>query len=187
MLKIAFVCLGNICRSPMAEFVMKDLVRAQGLEKDFFIFSAGTAGYHNGEDMHFKTKNKLKEKCIKARGFKSQKLSAKMCKESDFLITMDESNYHFVSILCQKSGVNAKKILRLCDFLPAHFDYKEVPDPWYSGDFDETYEIVKPACENLLEKLKKDLEKDLKEGFFKGILKNKIKALALFLGVSPLI
>ncbi|TQR31911.1 phosphotyrosine protein phosphatase [Campylobacter sp. MIT 99-7217] len=150
MLKICFVCLGNICRSPMAEFVMKDLVKNAGLESEICVFSAGTSGEHNGEDMHFKTKAKLKQMGINAQGFTSKKLSLKLCEESDFLIVMDESNFKNASQICK----NKEKILRLCDFAK-DLGYKEVPDPWYSGDFDETYRIISKACENLLIYLKK--------------------------------
>lgn len=167
MLRICFVCLGNICRSPMAEFVMKDLVRREGLDGELFIFSAGTAGYHDGEDMHFKTKSKLKEKGIAASGFKSQKLTAQICAKSDFIVVMDESNYQNTRALCQRANVSAGKILKMCDFAP-ELGYSKVPDPWYSGDFDETYHILSKTCESLLEKLKKDLEKDKRERLFRA-------------------
>lgn len=145
MLKICFVCLGNICRSPMAEFVMRDLVKNMGLENEICVFSAGTSGEHNGEDMHFKTKAKLKQMGINAQNFASKKLSPKLCEKSDFIIVMDESNFKNVSKICE----NKNKILRLCEFAK-DLGYKEVPDPWYSGDFNQTYEIVNLACKNLL-------------------------------------
>lgn len=91
MKKIVFVCLGNICRSPMAEFVMKDLVKKANLEKEFFITSAGTSGEHDGENMHYGTQNKLKSLNIKYQNFTSKKLTQALCDESDFLITMDNS------------------------------------------------------------------------------------------------
>lgn len=150
MKKITFVCLGNICRSPMAEFIMKDLIKKANLEQDFFITSAGTSGEHNGENMHYGTKNKLTSLNIEHKNFTSKKLTQKLCDESDFLITMDNSNYKNVL----KSYKNAEnKTLKIIDFAP-NLGYDEVPDPWYSGNFNETYTILSKACENLLKQLK---------------------------------
>ncbi len=150
MKKITFVCLGNICRSPMAEFIMKDLIKKANLEQDFFITSAGTSGEHNGENMHYGTKNKLTSLNIEHKNFTSKKLTQKLCDESDFLITMDNSNYKNVL----KSYKNVEnKTLKIIDFAP-NLGYDEVPDPWYSGNFDETYTILSKACENLLKQLK---------------------------------
>lgn len=150
MKKITFVCLGNICRSPMAEFIMKDLIKKANLEQDFFITSAGASGEHNGENMHYGTKNKLTSLNIEHKNFTSKKLTQKLCDESDFLITMDNSNYKNVL----KSYKNVEnKTLKIIDFAP-NLGYDEVPDPWYSGNFDETYTILSKACENLLKQLK---------------------------------
>lgn len=146
MKKIIFVCLGNICRSPMAEFIMKDLVKKANLEEEFFISSAGTSGEHDGEDMHKGTKNKLTNFGIEHKNFTSKKLTQKLCDESDFLITMDKAN--FKNVL--KNFHNTQnKLIKITDFSPT-LNYDEVPDPWYSGNFDETYEILALACKNLL-------------------------------------
>lgn len=152
MKKIVFVCLGNICRSPMAEFVMKDLVKKANIENKICITSAGTSGEHNGEGMHYGTKNKLSSLNIEHKGFISKKLTQKLCDESDFLITMDDSNFKNV---IKNFAQTERKVLKMTDFAP-HLGYKEVPDPWYSGNFDETYTIISQACKNLLEKLLKD-------------------------------
>lgn len=152
MKKIVFVCLGNICRSPMAEFVMKDLVKKANIENKICITSAGTSGEHNGEGMHYGTKNKLSSLNIEHKGFISKKLTQNLCDESDFLITMDDSNFKNV---IKNFAQTERKVLKMTDFAP-HLGYKEVPDPWYSGNFDETYTIISQACKNLLEKLLKD-------------------------------
>ncbi|MBS4240344.1 low molecular weight phosphotyrosine protein phosphatase [Campylobacter vulpis] len=149
MKKIIFVCLGNICRSPMAEFVMKDLLEKEGMKGEFEITSAGTSGEHNGESMHQGTKNKLNAKNIKAKNFISKKLTQKMCDESEMIIVMDNMNLQNVKCFYQNVELKLKK---MTDFAK-DLGYDEVPDPWYSGDFDETYHIVLHACRNLIKEL----------------------------------
>lgn len=150
MTKIIFVCLGNICRSPMAEFIMKDLVLKANLSKKFIITSAGTSGYHDGEDMHYKTKALLKSKNIISNPFTSQKLNAKMCEENDYIIVMDNANFNEVS----KNFPQYKEKIKKITSYALNLGYDEVPDPWYSGDFDETYRILSHSCLNLLQLLK---------------------------------
>lgn len=149
MKKIIFVCLGNICRSPMAEFVMKDLLEKEGRADEFVISSAGTSGEHNGESMHQGTKNKLKAKNIKAKNFTSKKLTQKMCDESEMIIVMDSMNLQNVKRFYQNVELKLKK---MTDFAK-DLGYDEVPDPWYSGNFDETYHIISHACKNLIKEL----------------------------------
>ncbi|EHO9375099.1 low molecular weight protein-tyrosine-phosphatase [Campylobacter upsaliensis] len=149
MKKIIFVCLGNICRSPMAEFVMKDLLEKEGREGEFKISSAGTSGEHNGENMHQGTKNKLNAKNIKAKNFTSKKLTQKMCDENELIIVMDSMNLRNVKRCYQNVELKLKK---MTDFAK-NLGYDEVPDPWYSGDFDETYHIISHACANLIKEL----------------------------------
>lgn len=148
MKKITFVCLGNICRSPIAEFVMKDLASKAGLNLE--ITSAGTSGEHDGEDMHHKSKNKLKSVGIEVQTFVSKKLTQKLCDESAYIIVMDRSNFN--NVLRNFQGVE-HKLSKMTDFAK-ELGYDEVPDPWYSGNFDETYHIVSTACKNLLKTLK---------------------------------
>ncbi|WP_257936653.1 low molecular weight protein-tyrosine-phosphatase [Campylobacter lari] len=153
MTKIIFVCLGNICRSPMAEFIMKDLLIKAKLNDKFTVSSAGTSGYHDGEDMHHKTKAILNSKNINSKPFCSQKLSLKMCEENDLIIIMDNSNYNDVV----KNFPNFKHKIHKITSYALELGYDEVPDPWYSGDFDETYKILSKACKNLLQELDKKL------------------------------
>lgn len=151
MTKIIFVCLGNICCSPMAEFIMKDLLIKANLNDKFIISSAGTSGYHDGEDMHYKTKAMLNSKNINSKPFYSQKLSLKMCEENDLIIVMDNSNYNDVV----KNFPNFKHKIHKITSYALELGYDEVPDPWYSGDFNETYLILSQACENIFNLLKK--------------------------------
>ncbi|EHZ4886068.1 MULTISPECIES: low molecular weight protein-tyrosine-phosphatase [Campylobacter] len=151
MTKIIFVCLGNICRSPMAEFIMKDLISKENLNNEFVISSAGTSGYHDGEDMHYKTKAMLNSKNIISKPFCSQKLSLKMCEDNDLIIVMDNSNYNDVV----KNFPSVKHKIRKITSFALELGYDEVPDPWYSRNFDETYQILFNACCNLLSTVKK--------------------------------
>ncbi len=132
----------------MAECIMKDLLEKEKIVIN--VLSAGTSGAHNGEDMHYKTKAKLKEKGVRVISFVSKKLSQDMCDESDFIITMDNSNYK--TVLQNYKNVS-HKLKKICEFAK-ELNYKEVPDPWYSGDFEETYTILSLACRNLLKELK---------------------------------
>ncbi|MCR6571284.1 low molecular weight phosphotyrosine protein phosphatase [Campylobacter insulaenigrae] len=146
MFNIIFVCLGNICRSPMAEFIMKDLIAQNNLNNKINVSSAGTSGYHDGEDAHYKTKEILKNKNILVKNFCSKKLNEKMCQENNLIIVMDNSN---LKNTIKMFPAYKDKIKKLTDYV-VNLDYDEVPDPWYSGDFDETYLILSNACANLL-------------------------------------
>lgn len=141
-MRIIFVCLGNICRSPMAEFIMKNL------SDKHEITSAGTSGYHDGEDMHQGTKKLLKSKNIACEGFVSKKLNKKHCEEYDLILTMDDSNYNDV---CKDFPEFKDKVKKICDY--CNLGYKNVPDPWYTGNFYEVYMILNNACKNLLKEL----------------------------------
>ena len=149
MKKIIFVCLGNICRSPMAEFVMKDLLEREGRIGEFQISSAGTSGEHNGEGMHYGTKNKLSVKNIKISNFVSKKLTQEMCDASDMIIVMDNMNLQNVKRVYKNVE---SKLRKMTDFAKG-LGYDEVPDPWYSGNFDETYTIISKACKGLIKEL----------------------------------
>lgn len=145
---ILFVCLGNICRSPMAEFVMKDLLQKEGMR--IKVMSAGLIDDHKGEDMHKGTRNKLESQGIKPQGFQSKLLTQDLCQEASLIVAMDRRNKQ--SILMRFYGCESKLSL-LTDFIP-EMGYEEVPDPWYSRNFDETYELVLAGSKAILEKLK---------------------------------
>ncbi|AYG01288.1 low molecular weight protein-tyrosine-phosphatase [Lactococcus allomyrinae] len=141
MEKILFVCLGNICRSPMAEFVMKDLVLKAGRNDEFHIESRATSSWEHGNPIHPGTKNIFVEKNIK---FDNQKVSQQISKADfecfDYIIAMDDSN---VDDLKKVAPVNAQnKITMLLD--------DSVPDPWHTGNFEETYRLISRGCKQLL-------------------------------------
>ncbi|KLK95268.1 low molecular weight protein-tyrosine-phosphatase [Lactococcus lactis subsp. lactis] len=144
MEKIVFVCLGNICRSPMAEFVMKDLVEKAGNESNFLIESRATSSWEHGNPIHSGTQTKLKEQKIAFDLHKgSQKISSEDFYEFDKIIAMDESNLENLRKMAPEG--TRQKIEMLLE--------QGVPDPWFTGDFQETYQLVKTGCQRLLDEI----------------------------------
>ena len=149
MIKIIFVCLGNICRSPMAEFVMKHLVAAAGLEKDFLIESAGC--YPSiGRPLSEGTAHELKKNNVPFTRRASKLLLESDYKKFDYLIGLDRSNVREMKEIC--GGDPDGKIFLLMDFAGKH---RDVADPWYTDDYATTYEDCLIGCEALLEFLKR--------------------------------
>ena len=140
-----FVCHGNICRSPMAEFVFKDLVNKRGLDDLFEIASSATSTEELGNSVHTGTKNKLKEYGISVEGKKAIQLNSRDYQHYDYLVGMDQRNItNIVKIVGRDPH---KKIYRLLDFTKLPGD---IADPWYTGDFTQTYDDVYEGCEALL-------------------------------------
>lgn len=152
MIRVLFVCLGNICRSPMAEAIMRDLVEKEGLSEKISVDSAGTGSWHIGEPPHQGTLKKLAEYNICTKGLIARQFSKKDFDEYDYIVGMDESNIRNIS---RMTGLPADpKVIRLLDLTDAK---KDVPDPYYTGDFQETYDLVSEGCKILLEKIKKEM------------------------------
>ena len=144
MIKILFICHGNICRSPMAEFVLRDMVTKQGLSDQFFISSAATSTEEIGNPVHPGTRRKLKEFNITTDGKYAVQLLRKDYDRYDYLIGMDNANIRNMERML---GHRGGKIHKLLEFAGSD---AEVADPWYTGDFDRTYEDIKKGCEALL-------------------------------------
>ncbi|WP_313431064.1 low molecular weight protein-tyrosine-phosphatase [Siminovitchia terrae] len=152
MVKVLFVCLGNICRSPMAEAIMRDLVEKEGLSRNISVDSAGTGSWHIGEPPHKGTLKKLAEYDVSTKGLVARQFSPKDFDEYDYIVGMDESNSRNISRITGQS--NDPKIIRLLDLTDVK---KDVPDPYYTGDFQETYDLVSEGCRVLLEKIKEEI------------------------------
>jgi len=148
MKKVLFICLGNICRSPMAEAVMRDLIKKRGLTSQIKVDSAGTSDYHIDEPPHRGTKAKLQQYGITTSGMRARQLRSSDLHDFDYLVCMDESNVRNTIEMLRAEG--DAKVFRFLD-LTSH--QKDVPDPWYTGDFQETYDLCVEGCEALLEKV----------------------------------
>lgn len=152
MKKILFVCHGNICRSPMAEFVMKDLVKKAGLESQFYIESAATSREEIGNPVYPPARQKLKEHGISCEGHAARQLTNQDYEEYDLLISMDQANLRSMYRIC--GGDFADKMSLLME----HTDHPgDVADPWYTGDFEATWQDVLAGCQGLLKEIEHEL------------------------------
>lgn len=151
MIKILFVCHGNICRSPMAEFVMKDLVEKAGLKDRFHIESAATSTEEIGNPVYPPARRKLAEHGISCAGHAARQLTRKDYDQFDWLIGMDFANLRNLRRMC--GGDEQNKIHLLMDYTHRP---GEVADPWYTGNFEATWQDVREGCEGLLQYLTKE-------------------------------
>ena len=149
MIKILFVCHGNICRSPMAEYFMKELVRREGLEDRFEIASAATSCEEIGNDVYPPARKKLSEHGVPCPKRAARRLTGTDFGEYDLIIGMDRENLHNMHRIC--AGGDSSKIHLLMDFTDRPGD---VADPWYTRDFEATWRDVYDGCRALLEKLR---------------------------------
>ena len=149
MTRILFICHGNICRSPMAEFVMKDLVKKAGLEGQFYIESAATSTEEIGNPVYPPAKRKLAEHGIDCTGKTARQLKNSDYDQYDLLIGMDRANLRNMHRIC--GGDFAGKLRLLMDYTDHPGD---VADPWYTGDFETTWQDVLTGCQGLLKYLR---------------------------------
>ena len=146
-MNILFVCHGNICRSPMAEFVMKELVRRAGREDGFYIESAATSTEEIGNAVYPPARRKLAEHGISAAGKTARQLTRDDYGRFDLLVGMDSWNIRNMNVIC--GGDPEGKIHRLLDFTSRPGD---VADPWYTGDFEATWRDVLEGCQAILKR-----------------------------------
>ena len=165
MIKILFVCHGNICRSTMAEYVMKYLVKQNGLEDKFFIDSAATSTEEIGNPVHYGTRNKLNSVNIPVGNHRARQITKKDLEEFDYLIGMDSANirnmkrfydfdgFSFGSYSKENSSIKKELENKICKLLEFAGSSDDIADPWYTGNFDLTYNDVLKGCKALLNSL----------------------------------
>lgn len=149
MHKILFVCHGNICRSPMAEFLLKDMVAKRGLAKEFEIASVATSREEIGNPVHRGTRDKLAQFGISVAGKHATQLTKRDYERYDLLLAMDSNNLRNIKRIISSDPDN--KVHLLLDY--AGRTGQSIADPWYTGDFDLTYEDIKQGLDGLLEQL----------------------------------
>jgi len=145
MIKVLFVCHGNICRSTMAEFLFKDMVKKQGLEKKFYIASAGTSREEAGSPVHSGTRRKLREHNIETSGKYAVQLTKEDYKKYDYILGADKQNIKNMNRLFVDDAEEKVKLL-----LEYAGELSDIADPWYTGDFEATYQDVYKGCNALL-------------------------------------
>lgn len=149
MVSVLMVCHGNICRSPMAEFVLKDMVKKRHIESNFFIASAATSTEEIGNEVHRGTRQKLAEHGIGCEGKRAVQVTASDYEKYDYLIVMDQRNLTNLERIVGRDSQH--KVYKLLSFLNEDSD---IADPWYTGDFELTYQDVYRGCEAFLEHLR---------------------------------
>ena len=145
MIKINFVCHGNICRSPMAEFVFKDMVKKAGIAEHFEICSSATSTEEIGNGVHYGTKRKLAEVGISAEGKRAVQFKNADYSRFDYIVVMDSNNRR--NLLKIIGNDTDSKVHKLLDFALGG----DIADPWYTGNFDLTYDDVVMGCKGLLD------------------------------------
>lgn len=166
MIKILFVCHGNICRSPMAEYVMKYLVSQKGLEEKFYIDSAATSTEEIGNGVHYGTRNKLQSVNIPVGNHKARQITKNDIEEFDYLIGMDSANirnmkrfygfdgFSFGNYQAKSNSATNKNLEnKICKLLEFANSSDDIADPWYTGNFDLTYNDILKGCKSLLNSL----------------------------------
>jgi len=147
-MRILFVCHGNICRSPMAEFIMKDLVSRKGVSDDFYIESCATSTEELGNDIYPPAK-----RCLQAHGVPFERRRARQMTAADYqrfdmIIAMDSNNLYNMRRFV--NGDPEKKVSLMMSHCGKD---RDVADPWYTGDFERTFDDITEACEALLESI----------------------------------
>ncbi|HWO74598.1 MAG TPA: low molecular weight protein-tyrosine-phosphatase [Bacillus sp. (in: firmicutes)] len=147
MIRVLFVCLGNICRSPLAEAVFRHKVKQIHLDHQIEADSAGTGGWHIGNPPHKGTRDILKQNNISFDGIVARQVSAKDLEEFDYIIAMDASNIENLKKIAKQFP--AAKVYRLMDFVNQPL-IMDIPDPYFTGNFEEVYQLVEQGCTHLL-------------------------------------
>lgn len=149
MVKVLFVCHGNICRSPMAEFMFKDMVKKLHKEDQFEIASAATSREEIGNPVHYGTRNKLAQFGISVAGKYARQMTKQDYENYDYVLIMDHNNYRNTQRIIGQDKL--QKVHLLLDFTARKG--QSIADPWYTGDFDITYNDIKDGLEGFYDYL----------------------------------
>ena len=163
-MKVLFVCLGNICRSPLAEALFLYHLNKKGLQSYFSADSCGTNGLHDGENADSRTRDNAKKHGIEINHI-SRKITKQEIADWDLIVVMDDSNYENVLKL-NPNEEEIEKIVYLKDFDPEFEDDLDVPDPWFGGEegFETVYNIIDRCILDLIDTIKPDLDELFPEG-----------------------
>jgi protein-tyrosine phosphatase len=153
--KVLFVCLGNICRSPTAEGIFRDLLRQRGLTGRILHDSCGTGGWHHGEPPDPRAQNEARRRGIDISDLRGRQIARTDFSAFDYIIAMDDDNHGDLRRLCPPE--QADRVYRAVSFAP-QMGASEVPDPYYGGahGFGQVYELLTAVCEGLLERIQDD-------------------------------
>ncbi|UOQ92518.1 low molecular weight phosphotyrosine protein phosphatase [Halobacillus shinanisalinarum] len=152
MIHVLFVCLGNICRSPMAEAIFRDLIKEENLGNHISVDSAGIGHWHVGAAPHEGTRAILDKNRISFEGMLARQVDSSDWDRFDYIIAMDQKNMNDLQAIREKNGVTVKKFMDYA--LDA--DETDVPDPYFTGNFDQVYQLVTEGCLGLLNEIKRN-------------------------------
>ncbi len=153
MINVLFVCMGNICRSPMAEAIFSDMVAKAGLSDQFYIDSVGTDAYHVGDLAHPGTQRVLAKHGIQCHSI-SRRVTRPDLTEADYIIAMD--HYNAADLQRMARGISIDDRLHLLLDFADNTRLRDVPDPYYSGNFEEVYRLVEAGCRGLLAHIRQE-------------------------------
>jgi protein-tyrosine phosphatase len=158
--RVLFVCMGNICRSPTAQGVFRSLVEKEGLSENIQMDSAGTIGIHAGEQPDRRARSIAKQRGVDLSDLRGRQVSSSDFEKFDYVIAMDRSNYNDLTSVCPRGS--EEKLHLLMDFA-SHVGVQEVPDPYYGGaaGFERVFDLIETASEGLLQMIR---EKHLLDG-----------------------
>jgi protein-tyrosine phosphatase len=151
MVRVLFVCMGNICRSPLAQGIFENVLRREDLKREIFVDSAGTGCWHVGEPPDERALSAASLRGLDISAQRARQVRPEDCENFDYILTMDEENYRAVAALCHGSAV----VRPFLDFAPDSPE-REVPDPYYGGPdgFERVIDLVEEASEGLLEDIR---------------------------------